>query len=293
MLADLHSHTYYSDGVLAPDVLIERALTNKLTHLAITDHDTTEAFDHLGDLPDPDILTVIAGVEVSCLWEQREIHVVGIALDRHNVDLQTLLLQQQNLRRQRAQEMDMRLQKAGITGLMRYIDTLPCKAVSRNHVAQFLIDRGIARSKDHAFKNFLGDRGKFGAQAQWCELGTAVAAIKGAGGIAILAHPNRYNISNQKLRRLVSEFAACGGEGMEVSYSNLDPNKIAHMAALCEEHELWASTSSDFHTPVNHWMDLGKFRHLPPQSAERAIWLHPGWPGRAEERNHAAGLIVS
>lgn len=293
MLADLHSHTYYSDGVLAPAALIERALINRLTHLAITDHDTTEAFDHLGALPDPNVLTVIAGVEISCLWEQREIHVVGIALDRHDSGLQTLLLQQQALRRQRAQEMDMRLQKAGITGLMRYIDTLPCKAISRNHVAQFLIDRGIARSKDHAFKNFLGDKGKFGAQAQWCELGTAIAAIRSAGGIAILAHPNRYNISNQKLRRLVSEFAGSGGEGLEVSYSNLDPDKIAHMAALCTAHDLWASTSSDFHTPVNQWMDLGKFRHLPAQSAARAIWLHPGWPGRAEERNREAGLIVS
>lgn len=279
MLADLHSHTYFSDGVLAPATLVERAVANNLTHLAITDHDTTEAFEHLGAVPIPDSLVLIQGVEISCLWDGREIHVVGIGIDRRDKGLQALLRQQQSLRRQRAEEMDMRLQKAGITGLMRYIDTLPCTAISRNHVAQFLIERGVARSKDHAFKNFLGDKGKFGAQAQWCELSTAINAIRGAGGIAILAHPNRYSISNQKLRRLVAEFAGCGGEGLEVSYSNLDPDKIAHMAALCTDHDLWASTSSDFHTPVNHWMDLGKFRLLPPQCAGRAIWLHPGWPG--------------
>ncbi|MDP1931562.1 MAG: PHP domain-containing protein [Gammaproteobacteria bacterium] len=284
MLADLHSHTFYSDGVLAPAALIERALANKLTHLAITDHDTTEAFEHLDNIFESESLTLIQGVEISCLWEQREIHVVGIGIDRHENGLQSLLVRQQGLRKERVQEMDMRLQKGGIIGLMRYIDTLPCKAISRNHVAQFLIDQGVARSKDHAFKNFLGDKGRFGAQAQWCELGTAISAIRGAGGIAVLAHPNRYNISNLKLRKLVAEFASFGGEGLEVSYSNLDPNKIAHMAALCTAHELWASTSSDFHTPVNHWMDLGKFRHLPPQCAERAIWLHPDWPGRTDCR---------
>lgn len=279
MLADLHSHTFYSDGALAPDALIARAITNNLTHLAITDHDTTEAFEHITNLPEAGTLRLIQGVEVSTLWDQREIHIVGIGIDRHNLTLTSLLERQQQLRLQRAQEMDLRLQKAGITGLMSYLATLPCKAISRNHVAQFLIDRGIARSKDHAFKNYLTNKGKFSAAAQWCTISTAITAIKEAGGIAILAHPNRYNISNHKLKRLVAEFAEGQGEAMEVSYSNLDPNALAHMGALCAENNLWASTSSDFHTPVNQWMDLGKFRHLPTQCAARAIWLHPGWPG--------------
>ncbi len=283
MLADLHSHTYFSDGYLSPEALIARATANQVDILAITDHDTTEAFEHLtSTLPtntsSTSKLTILQGVEISCMWDQREIHVVGLGIDRHEAVLKTLLGEQQALRLRRAQAMDMRLQKAGVCGLMSYLETLPCKAISRNHVAQFLIDRGVARSKDHAFKNFLGDKGKFGAQAQWCAIETAVNAIRSAGGIAILAHPNRYNVSNQKLRRLVQEFAAVGGEGLEVSYSNLDPDRVAHMAALCMDNDLWASTGSDFHSPINHWMDLGKFRMLPTLCATRAIWMHPRWP---------------
>lgn len=279
MLADLHSHTWLSDGTLAPQALVQRALDNQVTHLAITDHDTTDAFDHIDEWPAAELLTMIPGVEISCLWEQREIHVVGLGFDRHDTTLQGLLQHQQQLRWQRAQDMDMQLQKAGISGLTRYLETLPCKAISRNHVADFLIERGVARSKSHAFKHHLGDRGRFRVTAQWCEIAEAVAAIRRAGGLAILAHPNRYNIGNSKLRRLVQEFAQVQGQGMEVSYSNIDPNVMGHMASLCIDNDLWASTGSDFHTPNQQWMDVGRFRRLPAQCVDRAIWMHPGWPG--------------
>jgi len=279
MLADLHAHTWFSDGTLSPRALLERAAARGLTHLAITDHDTTAAFDAI----DPDWiapnLQLLPGVEISTLWERQEVHIVGLGIDRREVTLAALLQGQQQLRRERAAAMDMSLQKAGICGLTEYLATLPCTAVGRNHVAQFLLDRGIARSKEHAFKNFLGDKGRYAASARWCSIDAAVNAIRAAGGIAILAHPNRYRISNPALRRLVGEFAAAGGEGLEVSYSNLDADRLDHLASLCLANDLWASTGSDFHTPGNHWMDLGKFRLLPARCADRAIWLHPGWPG--------------
>ena len=280
MLADLHAHTYYSDGELAPQALVERAAANNVDFLAITDHDTTAAFAHIDTRQLPSSLHIIHGVEVSCLWESKEIHIVGIGIDITHTALQALLKRQQQLRLERAEQIDRRLQLAGHTGLMRYLEQQPCEAISRNHIAQFLIDGGIARSKDHAFKTYLGDKGKYTAAAQWCEIPTAVRTLQAAGGIAILAHPNRYPLNKIKLRRLISEFAQCGGQALEVSYSNLDTDRMAHMATLCMENDLWASTGSDFHTPKNQWMDVGRFRHLPAHCAHKAIWLHPEWPGR-------------
>lgn len=281
MLADLHSHTYFSDGALAPADLIARAVANKVDFLAITDHDTTAALRTIDLQSLPEHFHLVPGVEVSCLWEGMEIHVVGIGIDIDYAPLQTLLNGQQALRRDRAVAIDMRLQKAGHTGLMRYLDTLPCEAISRNHVAQFLMDQNIAKSKDDAFKRFLGQRGKYSAEAQWCAIPEAIQTLRAAGGIAILAHPNRYGLSNIKLRRLISEFAGWQGEGIEVSFSNIAPDKMSYIASLCEANNLWASTGSDFHDPKQQWMDIGRFRHLPAQCAQRAIWLHPGWPGRS------------
>jgi len=282
MLADLHSHTVYSDGTLTPTQLLCLAAGNKLTYLAITDHDTTDAFDELAHQTLPDNLQLLTGVEISSLWEQQEIHIVGIGFNRHDTALQSLLSHQQQLRRIRAQAMDIQLQKAGIIGLMTYLGSLQCTSISRNHVADFLLQQGIARSKDDAFKRLLGNRGKYSSPAQWCEMDAAIGAIRAAGGITVLAHPSRYKISKHKLRRLVAEFAQARGDAMEVSYSNLAPERMNHLAALCVENSLWASTGSDFHTPLAQWMDLGRFRHLPAICAERAIWLHPAWPGAAQ-----------
>lgn len=279
MLADLHSHTHYSDGTLPPQDLLARAQGNGVDYLAITDHDSTDAVRLLRELPPADGPQLVPGVELSTLWEGHEIHIVGIGIDIDHAGLQTLLRRQQTLRRERAQAMDLHLQKAGHCGLMAYLDTLPCTAVSRNHVADFLIARGIVGSKDQAFKRFLGDRGRIASAARWCSIEDAVDTLHAAGGIAILAHPTRYRVGKMQFRRLIREFAATGAQGIEVSYSNLDPDRMQHLATLCLENGLWASTGSDFHHPGNQWMDVGRFRHLPATVAERAIWLHPAWAG--------------
>ncbi|MDX1492270.1 MAG: PHP domain-containing protein [Pseudohongiellaceae bacterium] len=279
MLADLHSHTNLSDGTLSPDELVQRAISRELDYLAITDHDSIDAFDQISELPKDCGLSLLSGVEISTLWESHEIHIVGIGLDRKNPSLISLLKDQQQLRRERAEQMDMQLQKAGVCGLMSYLDQQACTAISRNHVADFLIANGVARNKEQAFKRHLNNKGRFGAKAHWCSMAKAIDTIHEAGGISILAHPNRYRMGNKKIRLLVQEFARVNGEAMEVSYSNLDPNGVAHMADIAVLNDLWASTGSDFHTPRNQWMDLGKFRQLPPQCIERAVWHHPRWPG--------------
>ncbi|MCB1649729.1 MAG: PHP domain-containing protein [Pseudomonadales bacterium] len=280
MLADLHSHTHYSDGTLSPQALLARARERQVDWLAITDHDSTDALHLLRECPPAqETPRLIAGVELSTLWEGHEIHIVGLGFDIDHPGLQALLLRQQTLRRERMQAMDMNLQKAGHCGLMDYLNTLPCTSLSRNHVADFLIARGIVKSKDQAFKRFLGDRGRIASAAHWCSIGEAVDTLHAAGGLAVMAHPTRYRVGRMQFRRLLGEFAQSGGDGLEVSYSNLDPARMQHLATLCLEYGFWASTGSDFHHPGNQWMDVGRFRHLPGELAERAIWLHPGWPG--------------
>jgi len=276
-MIDLHSHTWYSDGQLAPGELIVRAAALGITHLAITDHDTVAAHRHAGGLKIPPSLTLIPGVEISTLWENREVHMVGLFIDIDCPTLNTLLTEQQQIRRKRASGIARQLERAGILGLMAYLQTLPCESVSRNHIADFLISKKYANSKQQAFSKLLGQRGRFHQAAHWCDIATAAAAIKTAGGIAVLAHPDRYKLNKIKLRRLLTEFSDSGGEAVEVSYSNLNPVSMQHLAQLCISLDLWASVGSDFHTPDNTWMDLGKVRRLPAQCEARAIWHHPHW----------------
>jgi 3',5'-nucleoside bisphosphate phosphatase len=277
-MIDLHSHTWYSDGQLAPGELIMRAAALGITHLAITDHDSVAAHRHAGALDIPGSLSLISGVEISTLWENREVHMVGLFIDIDCPTLNALLTQQQQIRRERASGIARQLERAGITGLTAYLQTLPCESISRNHIADFLIANRYASSKQQAFSKHLGQRGRFHQAADWCEIATAAAAIKSAGGVAVLAHPDRYKLNKIKLRRLLTEFSDSGGEAVEVSYSNLNPVTMQQLAELCISLDLWASLGSDFHTPDNTWMDLGKVRRLPAQCESRAIWHHPRWP---------------
>jgi 3',5'-nucleoside bisphosphate phosphatase len=279
LIIDLHSHTNFSDGALSPPQLVQRAVSNGVSHLAITDHDCTGGLEVALLATESAQLQIIPGVEISCLWQQREVHVIGLFIDTAEPHLQALLQGQQLLRMERAQEFADRLQAIGISGLMDYIQSLPCQAVSRNHIADFLIKEGRATDKQQAFKKFLGNNGRVRTAAHWCSIATAVAGIRAANGIAVLAHADRYRLTRMKLILLIEEFKDAGGEGIEVSYSNLSHEQLLSMAKLCEEMELWASVGSDFHTPDAGWMDLGRIRQLPQNCRERAIWLHPRWAG--------------
>lgn len=275
-MIDLHSHTYMSDGELSPQQLIDRALSLGIRQLAITDHDSVGAHRMLAPFHH-DALQLLSGVEISTLWGGREVHIVGLLIDISNPSLNQLLNQQQELRRQRAADMASQLEKIGIRGLMDYLATLPCESVGRTHVASFLVDGGYAGSKQTAFSKYIGRNGRIKTRAEWCEIQQAVAAIRAAGGLSIIAHPDRYDFNRAKLRRLTAEFAEAGGDAVEVSYSNLHPQKLDLLAQHTIEAGLWASVGSDFHTPENTWMDLGRIRQLPENCASRAIWNHPRW----------------
>jgi hypothetical protein len=222
-------------------------------------------------------LQLLSGVEISTQWEDREVHVVGILFDLENQNLDRLLLRQQLLRQERAEDIARQLNKAGMPGLMGYLGALPCESLGRSHIASFLVEAGYVGSKQMAFSKYLGKNGRIKASIPWCSISEAVAAISAAGGLSIVAHPDRYDFNRVKLRRLLAEFAEAGGDGVEVSYSNLHPEKLKALAERTLEAGLWASVGSDFHTPSNAWMDLGRIRQLPPNCASRAIWYHPRW----------------
>lgn len=279
--ADLHTHTWLSDGALSPSALVQRAHERGITHLAITDHDSTAAIDSLDRLAVPDGITLIPGVEISCSWPAdeplREIHIVGLFMNTTDPDLQDLLGKQQTRRRERAMAINSKLEKNGITGLPAYLDSLPCEAISRNHIADYLIQLGVARNKQQAFKRLLGQQGRYSIAANWCDITTAVKTIQAAGGIPVLAHPDRYRLGKNQFRHLLEDFSEAGGEGLEVSYSNLNPDTLKDLAKRAAELQLWASVGSDFHSPEQHWMDIGRVRQLPASIAGQAIWHHPVW----------------
>ena len=273
MKVDLHCHTCLSDGKHPAAYVIERALENELTHLAITDHDYAQTHSH----HENDGLTLIPGVEISCQWGSFEIHVVGLFIDPENISLQTLLSNQQARRHARVAAMDEKLAALGTRGLLANLTEQPAVALTRSHVADFLVARGVCKTRQKAFKTHLNKSGKLYVPAQWCDLSEAVSAIKSARGIAVMAHPGRYPLNKTKLRQLVSAFCEAGGDALEVSYPHIAPEMASFLDKTALANNLYLSAGSDFHDAGAHWTDVGKYPWLNSEASERAVWHHPIW----------------
>lgn len=284
VIYDLHSHTTASDGCLTPEALVHRAVEMRVGTLAITDHDTTAAIAPAREEISRSglALNLIPGVEISTVWENHEIHIVGLNIDITHPLMCEFLAQQTERRNQRAQLIAERLEKAQIPGALEGAQRLAQGgAVTRGHFARFLVECGKASSMADVFKKYLA-RGKTGyVPPQWCTIEQAIDVIHHSGGKAVLAHPGRYNLSAKWLKRLVAHFAEHHGDAMEVAQCQQSPNERAQLATLARQHHLWASQGSDFHQPCP-WIELGRKLWLP--AGVEGVWQLWEQPQNTTER---------
>ncbi|EJE8411743.1 TPA: 5'-3' exoribonuclease [Escherichia coli] len=284
VIYDLHSHTTASDGCLTPEALVHRAVEMRVGTLAITDHDTTAAIAPAREEISRSglALNLIPGVEISTVWENHEIHIVGLNIDITHPLMCEFLAQQTERRNQRAQLIAERLEKAQIPRALEGAQRLAQGgAVTRGHFARFLVECGKASSMADVFKKYLA-RGKTGyVPPQWCTIEQAIDVIHHSGGKAVLAHPGRYNLSAKWLKRLVAHFAEHHGDAMEVAQCQQSPNERTQLATLARQHHLRASQGSDFHQPCP-WIELGRKLWLP--AGVEGVWQLWEQPQNTTER---------
>ena len=275
---DLHTHTFYSDGALAPAELVARAAAHGVNVLALTDHDVTDGLPEARAAADAAGLTLVPGVEISVTWPGprsgtstvhggrggQTVHVLGLKIDIANATLQTGLARLREFRDWRAEEMGRRLAKAGIGGAIEGARARAQRGlVSRTHFAQFLVAEGRAADVRSVFKKYLV-QGKPGhVPGQWATLDEAIGWIRAAGGQAVLAHPARYKVTATRLKKLLTEFCDAGGAGIEVVSCSHSRDDMFRFAQLARHYGLLASSGSDFHSPQNCHMDLGPMPPLP------------------------------
>ena len=261
---DLHTHTSFSDGTLSPAQLIDRAVENGVTHLSITDHDTTAAYRALPDYSGHD-LVVTPGIELSTRWMKIGIHVVGLNVDPDHESLLSGIAFQQQARNERAERISDRLAKCGIPdSLPEALKHAGNGCIGRPHFAKVLVERGHCKDFATAFRKYLGNGKPGDVRDLWPPIEEVVRWISESGGTPVLAHPDKYKLTATKLLCLVRDFCAAGGEAIEVVSGSQRPEVTRKLADLANSHGLSASCGSDFHDPRFRWSDLGRFSPLPP-----------------------------
>lgn len=262
---DLHCHSTVSDGLLAPADVVRRAAAQGVTMLALTDHDDLDGLEAAGAAAAELGMTFVPGVEISATWRNHTIHVVGLGIDAGNADLCRGLEALRRGREERARRMGESLARAGVPGAFEGALRLAGspRLLSRTHFARFLVEQGRARDVKRVFRRFLV-KGRPGyVSHQWAGLDQAVDWIRGAGGIAVLAHPGRYEIGSATLAALLGEFKNLGGAAIEVVSGSHAPPQTAEFARHAVAFGLLASAGSDFHGPGESYFELGRLPELP------------------------------
>jgi hypothetical protein len=268
---DLHLHSTASDGMLDPAALVAHVAGCGVTLMALTDHDTVAGIEAAAAAARERGIGFVAGVEVSCAWRGRAIHVLGLAVDPAEPALSRALGAQQALREARAEAIAAKLDAAGAPGsrllaAIRAAGSLP----TRTHFARALVAEGAAADVGAAFDRWLG-RGKPGhVKGEWPELAEATAWITGAGGKAVIAHPMRYPLSAGARRDMCTEFKAAGGSGVEVVTGGGGLRDREQAISLAVRTGLEGSVGSDFHDPAVPWNPPGRLAKLP--ASIRPVW---------------------
>ena len=264
--ADLHCHSTASDGTLPPAEVVRRAHANGVDLLALTDHDELlglpEASATAADLG----LRFVPGVEVSVSWLDQTLHIVGLGIDPANPALIEGLAKVRGGRDGRSVRIAAELDRIGIhgalEGALRYVGNPAL--VSRAHFARYLVEIGVSKNVHDVFLHYLA-RGQPGyVEHIWATLEDALGWIKGAGGLAVVAHPGRYRLSHAEMDILFDKFCDLGGDAVEVSCGAHDGGQVLAFARVARKFGLMASRASDFHGPEDSPIDLGKAPPLPP-----------------------------
>jgi 3',5'-nucleoside bisphosphate phosphatase len=270
--ADLHCHSTVSDGTLSPEAVAERAKAQGVALWALTDHDELAGQQRAADAARRVGLDYLAGVEISVSFADQTIHVVGLGIDPDDATLRQGLAETRGGRTRRARAIGDGLASVGIDGAFEGAEALAGNPdmLTRTHFARWMVATGVCRDTHEVFRHYL-TRGKPGYVAQqWATLREAVSWIRGAGGLAVIAHPARYKYTPNEEWALFEEFKAHGGRGVEVLTASHSVAEAAKYADTAREYGLLASRGSDFHSPSESRLDLGD---LPPLPAS----LTPVW----------------
>lgn len=283
VLRDLHTHSTASDGTLSPAAVVEAAAARGIRLLALTDHDTVAGLAEGAAAAKRHALDFVPGVEISVTWEGRQLHVLGLHVDPGCAALLRGLEAHREIRERRASEIDRKLERQGIAGAGEEARALAgAGMVTRSHFARVLLERGVVRSLDEAFKRFLKQGKPAWVGVQWAPLNEAIAWIRSAGGVAVLAHPLRYRLSGAWMRRLLLAFRAAGGTGIEVVAGQTCPSEIKLLAGYALRYGLSGSVGSDYHGPQNPWTRFGSAMVLPAR-------VEPVWRSWDRRRAPAPG----
>ncbi|MGN0435982.1 MAG: PHP domain-containing protein [Wujia sp.] len=257
-IIDLHVHSNASDGSLTPTQVADEAIRTGLSAIALTDHDTVDGIPEIMEYTRDKELTVIPGIELSCYYKSREIHILGFYVDYNNPDLKAELQILKRAREERNLKMVELMQADGLPVTMeKLLHGNPDSVITRAHFARVLVEEGVCRDKEVAFKKYIGIGCKYYLPKPQVTCETAMDILRKYSRGAFLAHPLLYHLGYHQIEELLVYLKGLGLKGIEAYHSSNNSYESDKLRSLAIKHELLISGGSDFHGIVKPNIRLG------------------------------------
>jgi predicted metal-dependent phosphoesterase TrpH len=266
-MIDLHTHTTASDGTDSPFALVKKALATGVTTLGITDHDSTAGWEEAITALQPQIHLAL-GAEVSCLTADGiSVHMLGLLFDGEDEQLQQMLSDCRDTRLPRMRKMVALLQADGFDiSLEDVYQAAPDQAtIGRPHLADALVAKKIVATRDEAFADLLHNESKYYVTHAAPTPADAIATIKRAGGVAVIAHPFASRRGQILTADTFQDLVVAGLDGIEVHHRDQNAAEQQVLTEIARELHLVTTGASDYH-------GTGKLNAMAENTTHPAQW---------------------
>jgi hypothetical protein len=257
-IIDLHTHTTFSDGTKTPTELVKYAAVKGLSAVAVTDHDCMDGLEEAEACGKQVGVEVVPGIEISAEYENDEVHIVGLFVDRNNEELKKIL---KDTREKRIHRNKLVVEKINALGIPLTYEEVEKAAdggiITRAHFARALLKNGYVTSIKEAFDRYIGDNKPAYIRRELPSWNEAVRFIKNAGGAAVLAHPLLYKVGQKRLEKIISDLSLAGLYGIEAYYPTHSPSDVKYIKMIAQKYRLKLSGGSDYHGDNKPMLDLG------------------------------------
>jgi len=250
---DLHIHSFYSDGTYSPFQIVEKAKEQNLSAISITDHDEIQAIQIAKSFVKDREPIIISGVELSAIYKQTEIHILGYLFDEFDKKITSKLGEMREYRRNRARNILLKLEDFGFHINYENIDRLAGNgAVGRPHIARAMLETGHLSNYKEAFTKYIGNGKPCNSPKYRLSPAEAISLIKESAGVPILAHPG--NIGNDEI---VNELLNFDFGGIEVWHPDHSSKLTNHYLSITKKKNLVATGGSDNHGSITTKSPIG------------------------------------
>lgn len=272
MYIDLHTHSNVSDGSLSPSDLVGLAVKSNLSLIALTDHDSLDGIEEAKEAAKKATnnnkpIELVAGVEISAYYMNRDIHILGLLVDETDRILNGDLARANQKRNARNEKMAENFRAAGIPITIEELrdrarmnntnENNKDTVITRAHFATYLVEHGYAKNTQDAFDKYLGEDSPFYVNREYLEPRKAFDLIHQAKGLAFIAHPFLYDFTVAHIEQMLKDFKALGLDGIEVFHSTHNKEQEDILLKLAKQYDLLITGGSDFHGDVKPKVKLG------------------------------------